>query len=180
MTQSFQWWQLASFSLGVLLLGGAWLIEPDEERGLRNRLVDWWVAVTATRERAAGKLVVLSKAIAANTNKFLDLTFGPSLISIQFILGSMFVTTFLCCLIAPLGGMAELAGGEHLYGSVDYATTVVFLIFLYPLWLLTITRRADILIPFYILSNWIYVSLRSRSDLPDIAHGAYENVYSSP
>lgn len=94
--------------LGLALLLGAFLVEPDEERWLRNRLVDWWVDATEKRETLKDKLVAGAQAIARYVCKLYDRLFGPQIVSLQFVEGSILVTQAVCCAVWLLLGLGAL------------------------------------------------------------------------
>lgn len=86
----FRW---ISFVIGAGCLTGLVLVQPDEERRFRNRLVDWWAAVTQTGETWVDKHVLLTRALAAKLLVAVRLIFGSRVPSWAFVLGSTFMST---------------------------------------------------------------------------------------
>jgi len=83
----------AAFALGVLLWSLPFVLYQDEEARLRNKLVDWWVAVTRSGEAVVGKHVVFTRALAAQTLKATSMFFGEKRFGIQAIWANVMLSS---------------------------------------------------------------------------------------
>lgn len=106
--------RVASFTLGAVGWAAVLLTQRDEEQRMRNKLVDWWLAVTSTSEGAFAKSQAFSQALAHKALEALEYVFGEKTGRPRFFLGSASITQLAVALWMTAIGLPQQPGSVAL------------------------------------------------------------------